>query len=78
MEKKVIAGIQNLSPAIRWELRSDFDFIRKKHMQAMKAAQELLSNTDTCGMTIYDSLNSGKLSRLIRPTSHTTKHEGSH
>ncbi|SMD15566.1 hypothetical protein [Sporomusa malonica] len=65
MEKKVIAGIQNDSPAIEWELRSDFDFIRKKHMQAMKAAQELLSSADTYGTTTYDSLNSGKLSRLI-------------
>ncbi|MDF2570291.1 MAG: hypothetical protein K0R55_1895 [Sporomusa sp.] len=65
MKGKIVARIQNDAPVIAWELRSDSGFIRKKHMQAMSAAQELLSRVDTYDMTIYDSLNCGKLSRLI-------------
>ncbi|QDR82954.1 hypothetical protein [Sporomusa termitida] len=66
MKNKTITRCSDNIPAITWELRRDFGFICKKHLQAMSAAQAILRGVDTYDMTIYDSLNCGKLTRLLK------------
>lgn len=65
MENKVIVRSNKERSVTKQGLYSEFGFFGKKHEQALGAAQELLCKTETSGTTIYDSLNCGKLSRLI-------------
>lgn len=66
MRNKAITSMAVGTPAVTWELRGNSGFIGRKHLQAMRAAQAILSGVDTYDMTIYDSLNCGKLAGLIR------------
>ena len=66
MKNKVMVAVAGDTPVITWELRGDFGFICKKHIQAMSAAQEIIRGVDSYDMTIHDSLNCGKLTRLIK------------
>ena len=65
MENKVIVRNHKECSSTKPELYSEFGFFGKKHAQALSTAQELLCKAETSGTTIYDSLNCGKLSRLI-------------
>lgn len=65
MKNKVIASSHN-DNSVSVPGLCDFGFTRKRHMQAMSAGQELLNRADTAGTSIYDSLNCGKLTYLIR------------
>ncbi|MDF2569744.1 MAG: hypothetical protein K0R55_1348 [Sporomusa sp.] len=65
MKNNVITRIKEDNPVIEWEVHSNSSLAYKKHMQALSAARELISRADTYDITIYDSLNCGKMARLI-------------
>jgi hypothetical protein len=66
LEKKVIRKIQHeVGSSLEVEASNNFSLNQKKYAVAMRQAEELLSGSDIYAFTIYDSLNCGKLARLI-------------
>lgn len=65
MENKVLTGTYKKNVGADTNIDSKAGITWKKHKQVMNAAQELLCKADTTHITIYDSLNCGKLARLI-------------
>jgi len=65
MENKVLVGNHKKSGSAYSKVSSKAGITWKKHYQVMNEAQELLCKADTSRTTIYDSLNCGKLARLI-------------
>jgi hypothetical protein len=65
MENKVMLENPKDGAVTEIGIYSKGGFIQKKHSRAMCVAQELLCKAATSCTTIYDSLNCGKLGRLI-------------
>lgn len=65
MENKVITTNYQESTDMESELGNSLGFFAGKHQQAMRGAQELLCKAEVSGANIHDSLNCGKLGRLL-------------
>lgn len=65
MGNKITTRMSSDLPGLQWKLSRDCTFIAHKHRQAMKSAKELLTKFDIDSLIISDSLQCGKLTRLL-------------